>query len=107
MDNVFVMAGVPKIMQAMLANILPQLPQAQQLLAKTVACNLPEGALAAPLGDLQAAYPDLDIGSYPGKTTTGGRVSLVVRGQQQEQIDEAVVELRDMISTLGCKELDV
>ncbi len=106
MDNVFVMAGVPKIMQAMLANILPELPMAQQLLAKTIICNLPEGTLAAPLGDLQANYPDLDIGSYPGKTAAGGKVSLVVRGQQQEQIDAAVVELREMISILGGKELD-
>lgn len=106
MDNVFVMAGVPKIMQAMLANILPQLPQAQRMLAKTIICNLPEGALAAPLGDLQASYPNLDIGSYPGKSATGGRVSLVVRGQQQDQIDAVAIKLREMISTLGGKELD-
>lgn len=90
----------------MLANILPQLPMAQRLLAKTIACNLPEGTLAAPLGDLQANYPDLDIGCYPGKTASGGKVSLVVRGQQQQQIDAVVVKLREMIATLGGKELD-
>lgn len=105
MENVFVMAGVPKIMQAMLTNILPVLPQADRLLSVTVICDLPEGALAAPLGALQDKYDDVDIGCYPGKTTDIRRVSLVARSNNQERLDAVAGDLRSMVTTLGGNEL--
>ena len=105
MENVFVMAGVPKIMQAMLANILPELPQADRWLSVTVICDLPEGALAAPLGKLQDKHNDVDLGSYPGKTADNFRVALVARTNNQQRLDAVSVELRKMVADLGGNEL--
>lgn len=105
MGNVFVMAGVPRIMQAMLTNILPDLPQADRLLSVTVICDLPEGTLAAPLGELQEKYDDVDIGSYPGKLSDIRRLSLVARGNNQNRLDEVSADLRKMVSDLGGNEL--
>jgi len=105
MGNVFVMAGVPKIMQAMLTNILPELPQADRLLSVTVICDLPEGTLAAPLGRLQEKYSDVDIGSYPGKTADNFRVALVARSNNQQRLDAVSADLRKMVADLGGSEL--
>jgi len=99
--NVYVMAGVPKIMQAMLANILPGLPLASELLSQSVVCDLPEGTLAAPLGELQRSHPDVDLGSYPGKTGESFRVSLVVRGRDRDRVEEVAQLLEAMIAELG------
>lgn len=109
MGNVFVMAGVPKIMNAMLANILPTLPQAATLVSQTVVCDLPEGTIAAPLGALQERNPDVDLGSYPGKTPTRTdkkfRVSLVVRGRDEQRVADVTAQVRQMITDLGGSEL--
>lgn len=101
MGNVHVMAGVPKIMQAMLENILPTLPQAAELISHTVVCNLPEGTLAGPLGKLSEKNPDVDLGSYPGKSGQSFRVALVARGADASRIEQVASELESMIGTLG------
>ncbi len=109
-ENVYVMAGVPKIMQAMLDNILPTLPQAQQLRSITVVCNLPEGTLAQPLAELQREFPSVDIGSYPGNSAAGAqkgyRVALVARDRDEETLDQVKRALCDMVSRLGGEQID-
>ena len=105
MDNVYVMAGVPKIMNAMLLNILPGLPMAATLVSQTVICNLPEGTLAAPLETLQSNNSDVDLGSYPGKTGQSFRVSLVVRGRDEERVNAVAGDIRQMVADLGGSEL--
>lgn len=101
MGNVFVMAGVPKIMAAMLDNILPELPDVGQLLSATVVCDLPEGLLAAPLGELSEKNTDVSLGSYPGKSAEFRQVSLVVRGIEQDRVDAVALQLREMVAELG------
>lgn len=100
-ENVFVMAGVPRIMQAMFANILPVLNHGSALLSVTVICDLPEGQISEPLESLQADFPELDLGSYPGKLDTTYRVSLVARGTDREQLSQVTVKLNELVSTLG------
>ncbi len=110
MDNVYVMAGVPKIMQAMLDNILPTLPSAPQLQSITVICNLPEGTLAQPLEELQNDFPMVDIGSYPGNSAAGAqkgyRVALVARAREQDSLRAVEKALVDMVARLGGAQLD-
>ena len=45
-SNVHVMAGVPKIMQAMLDGILPTLKGGRPMISITLRCSLPEGRIA-------------------------------------------------------------
>jgi molybdenum cofactor synthesis domain-containing protein len=99
--NVFVLAGVPQIMQAMLDFVLPRLKGGAKMLARTVRCGLPEGILAEGLGRVQQRYPDLDIGSYPsyGKGRMG--VALVLRGTEAARLSAATAELMAMIRELG------
>ena len=101
MDNVFVLAGVPQIMQAMLDGILPGLRGGPAMHARTVACGLAEGQIAAGLGALQNHYPALEIGSYPYFRNGHFGVSLVLRGTSEVQVNAATEELSALIRELG------
>ena len=100
-DNVFVMAGVPRIMQAMFDSILPSLAKGPAIESISVTCNLGEGTLAAPLRKLQDQYPMLEIGSYPGKFSDKPRVMLVARGTDADALANVEQALIDMIPQLG------
>ncbi|HYG89389.1 MAG TPA: molybdopterin-binding protein [Azospirillum sp.] len=99
--NVFVMAGVPNIMQAMLDGILPRLRGGLPVHARTVSCGLAEGRVAADLGALQKRYPELEIGSYPYFRRGDFGVSLVLRGTDEGVLDRAAEELAGIVRQLG------
>ena len=101
MDNVFVMAGIPVIMQAMFESVAHQLIGGAPLISRSVTVNLPEGALAKDFGALQARYPEVEMGSYP--FNRGGRlgVRLVLRATEEDRLRAAAEELEGMIGALG------
>jgi molybdenum cofactor synthesis domain-containing protein len=89
-ENVYVMAGVPKIMQAMMENVLPSLRGGEALSSITVTSNVPEGKIAAEMGLLQAQYEEVNIGLYPFYGPDGAGVSVVARGRDMAQL--AIIE---------------
>ena len=99
-DNVHVMAGVPKIMQAMMDSLAPTLEGGSKMLSAHVECTLGEGTIGGPLGELQDRHPTTMIGSYP--RFEGGNVStqIVVRGRNQAEIDAAIADVEDMLRAL-------
>ena len=86
-ENVYVMAGVPKIMQAMVENILPTLKGGEQLSSITVSAQVPEGQIAAAMGALQAEYEDVNLGLYPFYGPAGAGVSVVARARDQARLE--------------------
>lgn len=87
LQNVLVMAGVPSIAFAMLDGALDSLPQGALVHSVSVSgYDIGESAVAAPLRKLQADYPGIDIGSYPGKADGRSRLELVARGTDAEQL---------------------
>ncbi|WP_420549924.1 competence/damage-inducible protein A [Curvivirga sp.] len=102
-ENVHVMAGVPKIMQAMLDGILPTLQGGEVMKSQTILCSRPEGEIAEGLGKIQNEYPELDLGSYPAYASNGFRLSLVLRGTDQTMIDMATAEVIALIESLDGK----
>ena len=92
-ENVFVLAGVPKIMQAMLENIIPTLEGGDKLQSRSITVFLPEGELAEPLGELQDRYGNLEVGSYPFFGSQGPGSTIVFRGTDQSVIDKAAADL--------------
>lgn len=111
LENVHVMAGIPKIMQAMMDHVIGTLGQGPAILSNTVSCNLPESVLAQGLADVQEAYPSVDIGSYPQFKDGVFGVSLVMRGIDKQPIrdaTEAVIALiRSEEGTVAGMILDV
>lgn len=100
-ENVYVMAGVPKIMQAMLDNVIPTLQGGAQKLSRSVLCNLGEGSIAKGLKSIQDEYSEIEIGSYPHYARGDYRLSLVLRGFEDEQLKEAQGLVFQMICDLG------
>jgi molybdenum cofactor synthesis domain-containing protein len=100
-ENVYVMAGVPSIMQAMLEGIKGGLAGGAKVLSRTVLCTLGEGDVAAGLAAIQKAHPDMDIGSYPQYSRGNFRVSLVVRGTDPAALDGCRDEVMGLIRSLG------
>ena len=91
--NVHVMAGVPKIFEAMLAGLLPTLTGGAPVLSQSLEVQRGEGDIAGPLGDLAGRYPSLSFGSYPFQRNGAYGASIVVRGQDGAKVDAAMVEL--------------
>jgi molybdopterin-biosynthesis enzyme MoeA-like protein len=66
LENVWVMAGVPKIMQAMFVNsIEPKLKKSKLKLMISVKVNQAEGDIAKILETINSEFYDVEIGSYP------------------------------------------
>jgi molybdenum cofactor synthesis domain-containing protein len=99
--NVFVLPGVPSIMQGIFAQLKYRLVGGEKMLSRSVSCHLGEGTLAKDLGALQARYPDLEIGSYPYFRRGDFGVTLVLRGTDGARLAEATDELTALIRTLG------
>lgn len=99
--NVFVMAGVPVIMQAMLTGIGDRLVGGPVVKTKSVASGVPEGSFADALRAIAADYPGIDIGSYPafrqGKVST----ALVLRATDPALLDTVTALVADMLRDLG------
>ncbi|MEM6903134.1 MAG: competence/damage-inducible protein A, partial [Pseudomonadota bacterium] len=101
--NVHVLAGVPKIFQAMVDGLLPSLVGGVPVLSKTVASNLPESEVADLLARIEAANPDVEIGSYPYFNLKMGKpgVSVVLRSTEQATLDHAAAAVFEGIKTKG------
>ncbi|WP_127090068.1 competence/damage-inducible protein A [Aquabacter cavernae] len=84
--NVHVMAGVPRIMHAMLEAIIPTLRTGTPMLSRTVLANAKEGDIATPLAEIARRFPDVIIGSYPFMSDDGPNTNLVVRSRSPERL---------------------
>lgn len=102
-ENVYVMAGVPRIMQAMLDNVLPTLTGGPKMLSRTVVAALGEGVIAGGLQAIQKRFPEVDIGSYPAYTNEGFRTSLVLRGIDPQLLETARQAVWDLIVELDAE----
>lgn len=101
-ENVYVLAGVPQIMQAMLDQVKGGLRGGVPMQSRTVLCNLGEGVLAAGLGAVQRDFPDVEIGSYPRFAGADGfRLSLVLRATDLVRLEQATGAVAALVRELG------
>jgi molybdenum cofactor synthesis domain-containing protein len=100
-NNVHVMAGVPRIMQAMMDHILNEIKAGKPILSNTITCTLPESQVADDLTALQEKFPTIDIGSYPHYRGGSLGLSLVLRGTDNEQLDLATAETIKIVRNHG------
>jgi molybdenum cofactor synthesis domain-containing protein len=98
LENVFVMAGVPMIMRAMLEDIAPRLARGPTVFSRTVSAHVPEGRIAEPLAQIQAEHKQVAIGSYPFYREEGSGVELVVRGREAAAVEAATQAVEAILS---------
>ncbi|MGL6183604.1 MAG: competence/damage-inducible protein A, partial [Aestuariivirga sp.] len=98
--NVFVMAGVPKIMNAMMDDVAPRLSRGVPMQTRSIEFLGGEGDAARPLGEIQKQFPSVVIGSYPFQTPEGFGTNLVLRSRDSAVLDEARDAVVDMARQL-------
>lgn len=96
MENVFVMAGVPKIMNAMMDDVAKRLTKGVPMQSRTVEFRGGEGDVAKPLGEIQKQYPAVVIGSYPFQAADGFATNLVLRSRDEAALEQALHAVRKM-----------
>ena len=101
--NVHVMAGVPIIMRAMLEALTPTLKGGKKVMSVTVKAAVGEGTVGGPLGELQAEYPDVKMGSYPQMGKDRVMTELVLRSSDAARLEEAAGKVRDMVAAAHAK----
>jgi len=101
--NVFVLAGVPAIMRAMVDTLRNRLVGGPPIQARTITVYLPEGVVAEGFAALQKRYPAIDMGSYPFYRAGRFGTSLVLRGTDPAALDRAAAELAGLVRALGAE----
>jgi molybdenum cofactor synthesis domain-containing protein len=102
--NVYVLAGVPMVMRAMMEALAPELPRGRTVQSVTLEADVAEGLIAPGLAEVQKAHRDVAIGSYPfyreGAAKPFG-AQLVVRGRDELAVEAAASALEQMLRMLG------
>jgi molybdenum cofactor synthesis domain-containing protein len=102
--NVIVMAGVPRIMHAMLDNVAPTLETGVKIISETLEIGFPEGLYAAGLKEIAERCPDLSIGSYPSFGAQGYRNQVVLRGKDPALLAAGKAEVEALIAHLAAQQ---
>jgi len=95
-ENVFVMAGVPKIFQAMFFAAKKELVGGAKTKSREIKTTLTESLIAKNFSQLQQKYLQVAMGSYPFDEGT----ALVFRGTDSEAVNSAASEMIDIIKNI-------
>lgn len=106
MHNVYVMAGVPRIMQAMLDHVAQGLTGGAIIHSVSVTSNTRESMIAIPLGEIQDKYSSVEIGSYPFFQDGVVGVSVVLRSVDEIALNRAKSDVQAMIDALNNSRYD-
>jgi molybdenum cofactor synthesis domain-containing protein len=92
-ENVFIMAGIPQIMQVMCDSLKHSLTGGKPVKSRSIRTELPESRIAKVLTELDQQYEHVDIGSYPFFNNGKAGTSLVVRTTEEDLL----IEVSDII----------
>jgi molybdenum cofactor synthesis domain-containing protein len=98
--NVFVMAGIPKIMQAMMEDIAKRLAPGVPVRSIAITVEAGEGDIAKPLSEIQALHPRVTIGSYPFEGSGGFAATLILRSREEQELAAAAAEVKALAEML-------
>jgi molybdenum cofactor synthesis domain-containing protein len=101
-DNVFVLAGMPSVMKAMLNDVLPRLKKGAPFYSNSITSNLHEGVIGDALAHIQNQYPAISIGSYPFyNSPTDVGTTLVLKGKDTHILAHATQAILSMVYEFG------
>ena len=102
-NNVFVLPGVPKIMEQMLQDVLLKLKKGKPKKITTINTDLFESKIAPSLNDIQNKFTDCSIGSYPyfNLISKTGGVNIVISSWTMNSLHEIEKEIINMIKFNG------
>ena len=98
-ENVFVFAGIPKIMIAMLENSLELLHKGSIVHSQSVKVDAVEGDIADTLSLMDSEDSELKIGSYPffnSKVDFG--VNVVIKSVDKDKLNKSVNKFKEFLN---------
>ena len=93
-ENVYVMAGVPRIFQSMLQTVLPNLKKGTPTLSISIKLFKGEGDIALELEKIVKAFSKLTFGSYPFNENGIHGTNIVIRGKDKKLMIKAEEKVR-------------
>ena len=101
MENVFVMAGIPSIMQGMLEGAKAFLKICNKMSSRSINVFMPESYVAEELSKMQDNYPEVEIGSYPFNKKGQFGTSLVMRSENLDKLERCASDVAEMVKKLA------
>ena len=105
--NVYVMAGIPRVMQQMVDSLAGKLRRGVTVRSRSVTAFLAESQIAQQLSQIQDEFPTIDLGSYPFQREGRYGTTLVMRGTDDAALQATLSAVSRMIVELGGEPLDV
>lgn len=103
MDNVFVLAGVPKIMQAMLEKLRDRLKGGRKIWSQALTIHAPESKMASTLEQIEQDTNGVSLGSYPFFRNGNVGTQIVIRCSDKALINKAMDALLSATMDAGFK----
>jgi molybdenum cofactor synthesis domain-containing protein len=100
-DNVFVLAGVTSIMQAMFRGLAHSLEHGAPILARSIEAPLGESRIAEGLDAIQQRHADVAIGCYPRGQAGKPSVCVVLRGRDPGRLSVVAEEVAALMTARG------
>ena len=97
--NVYILAGVPNIFASQLDSIIDNFGD-PPLRRSELDVELPESLFANQLAEIQEHYPDVEIGSYPGRCGSNPYGKICLSSQYPEQMAKAGAEISAMLKAI-------
>lgn len=106
MENVYVMAGIPSVMQAMFDVTLPQLEEGEPIQEISFTAHTSEGKIGIQLENIQNQNTKVDIGSYPFRQDGKPTVTLVIRSVDVQAMVAAAQDIAEMLKDVEAEVID-
>ncbi|MDX1924011.1 MAG: molybdopterin-binding protein [Rickettsiaceae bacterium] len=103
LENVFVMAGIPHIMQNMFLDVEKRLIKSSPILIKSYNVEAGESMIAEILTNLQNQYPEVEIGSYPFKVDGQYHTNIVFKSKDTINLHKSMGEFALFMSEMKIK----
>jgi len=91
-NNVWILPGVPSIFRRKFESVR-ELFRAPPIHARAVYSRESEGPIAGALDDVVAAFPSVEVGSYPHLEAPDYRVKITLDGRDRSAVDAATTHL--------------
>ena len=97
-ENVFCLPGVPSILKSMLGGLTNSIVGGEPILSLTISLRTVESEIANSLTKVQNDNQDVEIGSYPFFQAGKLGVSIVIRSEDQSQIDNCNSQILEFVN---------
>ncbi len=105
-ENVFCLPGVPSILKSMLGALKNDIVGGKPILSHTISLRTVESEIASSLNKVQNKNKDVEIGSYPFFHAGKLGVSIVIRSENQSEIDNCNSQILKFVEEKNIKIVD-